>query len=177
MIGNNIILNIFGHPCVGKSTLVDQILRKQDGIYCVDFDVVKRQLSGYYWKRDREFAAELTHDTLNIVTKSDKPIVALLPIAHNEEEFDFYFGSVRNTTYRLVNIQLRVERSLLIHRYKKRLESINKQNPAFRIKTLDEFIDVLDQPTYVPQGTHFIDSGTLNESEVYDEFLRIVDKK
>jgi len=176
-IDDGMLVNVFGHPCVGKSTLVDRIIQHQDGIYTVDFDVIKRQMSGYYWKRDREFAAELARDTLNLVVKSGRPTVCLLPITHNKEEYDFYFDFVNRTEYKVIDIMLTVERNVLIERYKKRLENIRQQNPTFKVKTLDEFLDVLDQPTYMPDSTHVIDSGTLDEGEVYQEFLKILNEK
>ena len=166
------LINIFGQPCTGKSTLVDKIVGSQDGIYCVDFDVVKRQLSGYYWKRDGAFARQLTKNTLDLVVKSDKPIITLLPVPASEDEYDYYFESARAAGYKIINVMLTLGRDEHVERYKVRLESIRKNNPGLRVKTLDEFIAVLDKGFYIPQGTRVLDSGELDARALYDEFLK-----
>lgn len=166
------LINIFGQPCTGKSTLVDKIVASQDGIYTVDFDVVKRQLSGYYWKRDREFARRLTKEFLDLVVGSDKPIITLLPMPISEAEYDYHFNSAKASGYRIVNVMLTLDRDEHIKRYKVRLESIRKNNPGFKVKTLDEFSAILDDEYYVPSDTTVLDSGKLGPDALYEEFLK-----
>lgn len=169
-IGQKTLVYIFGQPCTGKSTLVDKIIASQDGIYCVDFDVVKRQLSGYYWKRDKDFARQLTQEFLELVVKSEKPIIALLPMPSSEQEYDYYFAPARAAGYQIINVMLVLDRDEHIERYKVRLESIRRSNPDFKVKTIDEFITTLDIQIYIPQDTLVIDSGKLDADGVYDEF-------
>lgn len=166
------LVYIFGQPCTGKSTLVDKIIASQDGIYCVDFDVVKRQLSGYYWKRDKDFARQLTQEFLELVVKSEKPIIALLPMPSNEQEYDYYFAPARAAGYQIINVMLVLDRDEHIERYKVRLESIRRSNPDFKVKTLDEFIAVLDQDYYIPEDTVVLDSGKFDAAALYAEFSK-----
>ncbi len=173
-IPGNTLVNIFGYPCVGKSTLVEKIMENQTGIYCVDFDVIKRQLSGYYWKRDRDFSKKLTRDFLDIVVKSGKPIVSLLPMADTQEDYDYYVSSAIEAGYNILNVMLVMDREPLVDRYEARLKSIQEQNPNFRVKTLDEFMEFLDKPIFIPKNTKVIDSGINNSEGVFDEFSQVV---
>lgn len=173
-IPDKTIVNIFGNPCTGKSTLVEKIMANQDGLYCVDYDVVKRQISGYYWKRDSEFARGLTRDFLKLVVGSGRPIVSLLPMARSEEEYAYYFESAVEAGYQVINIKLFVERKTLIERYKVRLASIARENPELRVKTLEEFMVSIDQPAFTPDSAYVIDGGAHNAAAVYDEFSQIL---
>lgn len=175
VIPQKTLINIFGQPCTGKSTLVDRIVTAQDGIYCVDFDVVKRQLSGYYWKRDRDFSRQLTQDFLDVVVRSGKPIIALLPMARNKEQYDDYFRLAKVADYRIINITLTLDRTEHIDRYKLRLESIRKNNPDFKVKTLDEFTAMISEDWYTPKGTVVLDSGKFDPEVLYSQFLKIID--
>lgn len=166
------LVYIFGQPCTGKSTLVDKIIASQDGIYCVDFDVVKRQLSGYYWKRDKDFARQLTQEFLDLVVKSEKPVIALLPMPSSEQEYDYYFAPARAAGYRIINVMLVLDRDEHIERYKVRLESIRQHNPNFKVKTLDEFMTVLDQEVYIPHDAMVLDSGKFDTDTLYVEFSK-----
>ena len=173
-IPDKTIVNIFGNPCTGKSTLVEKITANQDGLYCVDYDVVKRQISGYYWKRDSEFARGLTRDFLKLVVGSGRPIVSLLAMARSEEEYAYYFEPAVEAGYQVINVKLFVERKTLIERYKMRLASIARENPGLRVKTLEEFIAYIDQPTFVPDDTYIIDGGMHDADAVYGEFGSIL---
>lgn len=168
------LVNVLGQPCTGKSTLVDKIVASQDGLYTVDFDVVKRQLSGYYWKRDREFARRLTKEFLDLVVGSGKPIITLLPMPVNEAEYEYHFSSAKAAGYKIINVMLTLDRDKHIERYKVRLESIRKNNPDLKVKTLEEFSVVLDGEYYVPDNTLVLDSGKFDADALYEEFLKNV---
>ena len=171
-IAQKTLISVLGQPCVGKSTLVDKILADQEGVYCVDFDVVKRQLSGYYWKRDREFAANLTKGVLDLVVRSGKPIITLLPMPASKKHYDYYFDAAKADGYTIVTVMLSLNREDHIERYKVRLESIRKNNPGFTVKTLDEFAALLDQEFYIPDDAVVLDSGELDADALYDEFVK-----
>lgn len=65
-----------------------------------------------------------------------------------------------------------LDRDEHIERYKVRLESIRRSNPDFKVKTLDEFIAVLDQDYYIPEDTVVLDSGKFDAAALYAEFSK-----
>jgi dephospho-CoA kinase len=98
----NYIINVFGAMTTGKSTLVENLQKHIDRIYTVDYDVVKRQIAGFYSKRDRAIATQLTYDTLRAVAKTELSIIALLPPPENEATYK----QVEELGRRVINIEL-----------------------------------------------------------------------
>ena len=169
-----IIINIFGPSTAGKSTVTEMLQQRIERLYTVDFDVVKRQLAGYYWKRDSEVANRLTYDVLRSVSATELPVLALLPPAMNEAEYSRVVGVASQTGRQLINIEITAPKDVLMHRYRERMRTLRESGSTWKIKTLDEFEEKLKQLYYSPVNARTFDSSILSQQEITEEIIAIL---
>jgi adenylylsulfate kinase-like enzyme len=167
------ILNIFGPSAAGKSTLVQMLQDEIEGMYTVDFDIIKRQISGYHWERDSRVAQQISFDTLRSVAKTGMSIICLLP-PPNESEHGLLTQIAEKEGYSLQNIELVAPREVLIARYQKRLEEIKASGSKWKFKTLDEYKLKLEKPYYRPANTISFDSSQLSPDEIFNKVTTMV---
>lgn len=159
------IINVFGAMTTGKSTLVESLQGHIDRIYTVDYDVVKKQISGFYSKRDREVATKITYDTLTSVSQTELPIVALLPPPKDEQTY----VAIERTDRKVINIELVAPLEVLVDRYEDRLASLrNAGEDVSKLRTVDEFKETVQTPYFRPEDTHTFDSSQLSPGEIFE---------
>lgn len=166
------LINVFGKMCTGKTTLVEQLMTHYRGLYCVDFDVVKRQLSGYYWRDDRTFATNLTLETLNNVVTTLHPIITLLPPPSTKDIYDTYIRTAQDKGYKIIDVLMTASKEVLTERYRRRLDVIAKNNSNTKVRTMEEFLEELDQDMYVSSDALIFDSGELSSGEILNKVVR-----
>lgn len=157
------IINLFGYSCTGKSTVVDVLRSEIKGLYTVDVDVIKLQLSGYYWKNDRDKALELTTGMLNVAVDQKLPILFLMAPFTSSDEFNHRMRHAVESGYRIINIEMTAPEEVLIERYKARLADWSSHHTP---KTLEEYIDVLHTPYHRPEKTIRYDSSEQTPEEI-----------
>jgi len=174
MSNTKLMINIFGPSTAGKSTIAEMLQEHIERLYTVDFDAVKRQIAGYYWKRDRAVATEITHDTLASVANTELPILVLLPTRGDEQSYDRIASTASNHGRILLNIEITAPNEVLIERYKDRLRKIKESGTNWKFKTLDEFIDFIKTPYYRPEDTHSFNSATNTPDQILTQILKLI---
>ncbi len=166
------LINLFGHSGAGKSTAAWLLEDKIHGLYTVDFDIVKQQLAGYYWKNDKEIARDLSKDFLNAVVDHKLPILLLLPPARSSEELEKNLHHATESGYKILHIEIAAPEDVLIERYKARLADWNaKRTP----KTIDEYTAAIRTPYYRPDDSITFDSSQLTPDETVAAILAKLD--
>lgn len=165
------MVNIFGPSAAGKSTIADLFKKRINRLYTVDFDVVKRQISGYDFKRDRDLASKLTYGTLSLVSQTGLPILVLLPPPNNQEAYSCVADIAKYASYTLLNIEITAPDEVLVERYQKRLLELQESVTKHKLKTLDEFKTILKAAYYRPSNTVSFDSSLKSPDEMFREIL------
>ncbi len=169
------IVNIFGAMTTGKSTLVESLQKYIDRIYTVDYDVVKKQISGFYSKRDREVAMKVAYDTLDAVAKTGLSILVLLPPPKDEEEYRQIESAAKDNGYRVINIELVAPLNVLVDRYEQRLRSLQEQGgDTSRLRTIEEFKETVQTPYFKPNDTHTFDSSILSPDKILEDTKQLI---
>ena len=169
------IINVFGAMTTGKSTLVESLQKHIDRIYTVDYDVVKKQISGFCSKRDREVATKITYDTLVSVAQTGLPILALLPPPSDEATYKQVRDIASNNNLKVINIELVAPLEVLVERYKERLRSLEEQDEDIsKLRTVDEFKDTVQTPYFKPNDTHTFDSSISSPDEIFEDVKRLL---
>ncbi|AHB42258.1 hypothetical protein RAAC3_TM7C00001G0401 [Candidatus Saccharibacteria bacterium RAAC3_TM7_1] len=171
-----VVINIFGPSTAGKSTVSELLQERIERLYTVDFDVIKRQLAGYYWKRDAEIARDLTYETLRSVSMTELPILALLPTPKDKTEYNRIVDIARQTKRKLLNIEITAPDEVLIQRYEERLKAIKASGSTWKFKTLDEFKEKLAQRYYIPTDVQTFDSSVSSPQGIVDRIMKIIEE-
>lgn len=149
----------------GKSTLAEAIQNHTERLYTVDYDVIKKQISGFYSKRDRTIATQLTYDTLKAVAQTDLPIVALLPPPRDAPTYQ----QIESFDRDIVNIELIAPLDILVERYKHRLSTLTKlENDPRKLRTLEEFVTTVQTPYFRPANAHTFDTSLQTTDEIFE---------
>jgi adenylate kinase family enzyme len=171
-----LIINLFGPSTAGKSTIAELLEKHIDQLYTVDFDVIKRQISGYHWKRDSGTARQITLDTLASVSKTDLTILALLPPPKFKELFDRTEDIAKASSYTLINIEITAPEEVLVRRYQDRLRQVEESGTKWKFKTLDEFKARLQEGYYRPDNTVTFDSSVMSPDLIFNKILELITK-
>lgn len=174
MTNTKLIINIFGPSTAGKSTIAEMLQQHIKRLYTVDFDVIKRQIAGYYWKRDRAVANEITHDTFASVASTEMPILLLLPPREDEQSYDQIASVVNRNERLIINIEITAPDEVLIKRYEDRLLRIKESGTNWKFKTLDEFRRFIKTPYYRPNDTHSFDSSISTPDQILAQILKLI---
>ena len=159
------IINVFGAMTTGKSTLVEILQKHIDRIYTVDYDVIKKQISGFYSKRDREVATKVSYDTLVSVSQTELLVVALLPPPKDEQTYK----RIEKTGRKVINIELISPLNVLVERYEDRLASMRDAGEdVSKLRTVDEFKKTVQTPYFRPDYTHTFDSSKLSPEKIFE---------
>jgi len=171
-----LIINLFGPSAAGKSTIAELLQEQIDQLYTVDFDVIKRQISGYHWKRDSGTAQQITLDTLASVSKTDLTILALLPPPNSKEIFDRTEGIAKASLCTLINIEITAPDEVLVKRYRDRLRQVQESGTKWKFKTLDEFTAKLQEGYYRPDDTVTFDSSVMSPDVIFSKIKELTTK-
>jgi len=174
MLEQKVIINIFGPSCGGKSTTADLLKERVERLYIVDFDVVKRQFSDFYWKRDRQDAEMLTLDLLESATKTGLPLLALLPPPKSAEDFKKMLAIAIRNDYRVINVEIYAPDEILIARYADRLKRIEESGTKWKFKTMDEYKDTLNKSYFKPEKRIEFDSSIDSPESIVDNLLTVI---
>lgn len=169
-----VIISLQGRSCTGKSTVADLIKEKYIGIYTVDYDKVKRQLSGYDRYNDALDMMGLSFAFFESVCRLGKPILLLVPPFHDEVQYLQYKTVADSFGYTFFNFEFIASREVLLKRYRERLESITKAGNKVLIKTEDEYLKTLETPYYVPQDSVRFDTSDDNAEMIAGQILEKV---
>ncbi|MBW4062201.1 hypothetical protein HJC99_06550 [Candidatus Saccharibacteria bacterium] len=167
----SLIINLFGVSTAGKSTIATLLQSHIDRLYLVDFDVVKKQLTGYEWNRDSQIAQQITFDTLVSAVRAQLPILALLPLPEDEATYSHLAQLAMSHNYALMNIEMTAPDSVLIERYQHRLTQAKQLHPDWKYKTLSEFESKLKQPHFRPADTITFNSSQQSPQTIIGELL------
>ena len=168
------MINIFGPPTAGKSTIAKMLREHVDRLYTVDFDVVKHQLAGYDWKRDKALAEDITFDTLISASKTGVPIVVLLPLQSQQDAYERIASAAKNEGYELVNIEIRAPEEVLVSRYKDRLTNIEDPKIKEKMKNIEELKTYIRTPYFRPDNTTTFDSSHNTPDEIFAAIKELV---
>jgi adenylate kinase family enzyme len=161
------IINIFGPSTAGKSTVASLLREHIEGLYTVDFDIIKRQLTGYYWKRDSATCKQLTLDALAAATKAGLPILLLYPPLTSKDEFEVIAAIAEARGYTLLNLEITAPKEVLIARYEDRLQRVRESGTNWKFKTLAEFKATLGAGYFKPDGATSITSHDHTPDEIF----------
>ena len=163
---DKIIINIFGPSTAGKSTVSDLLRKEIDRLYVVDFDVVKHQLTNYHWQRDRAVMTDLSWRLLEQATSTGLAILGLLPPPQSIDDNDKMKQIADAAGYTLLSVEITAPESVLVARYKERLQKLEELGKVGHLKTLDEFVAILRKGYVRPDGTLSFDSSALVPEEI-----------
>ncbi len=169
-----VMINIFGSPTTGKSTIVELLQSHIERLYTVDFDVVKHQISGYSWKRDSQTAQNITYDTLASVAKTELPIAVLLPKPKERVDYEKIATIALDSDYQLLNIELFAPEEILMKRYQDRLAKITDKEIIRRMKNLEEFKVYIQTPYFRPSDTITFDTSVQRPSEIFGAIVALI---
>lgn len=156
----------------GKSTSADLLKEHIDRIDTVDFDAVKKQISGYDSSRDKVVATAITYDTLRSVSQTDLPVLALLPPPKDSEMYDRIVIIAKASNRKIINIELTAPLETLTSRYPDWLrlhQALQESGNKVNLRTLDEFKQAVQAPYFRPDDTHTFDSSSLSPNEIFEQ--------
>lgn len=171
------IINIFGAMATGKTTLAEQLHGAIDRSYLVDFDAIKKQISGYDSKRDRTVTTDLTYDVLDSIAQTTLPVIALLPPPPDEATYNKLVAIANKTGRTFIDIQLIAPLDTLEDRYPEWLrvhKALQQAGTHAPLRTLDEFMAAVQTPYYVPAGTHVFDSSQMSAEAIFEEVTTLL---
>ena len=172
---NKYVINLFGKSCAGKTSVADIIQNFTPGLYTLDWDINKQQLSHYYWKNDSETIRSLSFGFFQAACTVDLPLLLLLPRFRSKQEFDAYQTYASDSGYgRIISIELDAPDEVLIKRYQKRLEDYWPSKKGIVPKTIEEFTKALHDTYYEPSNTVTFDSSIVTTEEIAQQILSII---
>lgn len=172
-MSKKIIINIIGPSTAGKSTVAEILRESIERLYAVEFDVVKRQISGYHWRRDGDVAREITLDTLSSVAATGLTILLQLPLSE-EAIYERIASIAKENEYLIYNFEITAPSEVLIARYKERLRQIKESGSKRKFKTLEEFKTNLAKPYYRPEGLQSFDSSEMSAEDISGKISNIL---
>ena len=173
-MNKKVIISLTGRSCTGKSTIGDAIKQKYNGIYTVDYDRVKRQLSGYNHEVDAADMRTLSLGFFEVVCKLGKPILLLVPPFYDEAQYLEYKKVADSFGYDFHVFEFTASRDVLIKRYRERLEGIEKAGNKVLIKTEEEYLKTLDTPYFVPKNAVLFDTSNDGGEAMADKVLNVL---
>lgn len=173
MSNAKVIINIFGPSTAGKSTIANELQEHIKRLYTVDFDVVKRQISGYHWQQDGPVATEITYDTLVSAANTELPVLALLP-PPTKQAYDRISNIAKASKRNLINIEITAPDDVLIERYQERLRQVQESGSAWKFKTLDEFKEKLRVKYHRPEDTYTFNSATSSPDKILAQIKDLI---
>lgn len=168
------LIVIQGPMCGGKTTLVSRLMLEKIGVYLVDFDEIKRQLSGYHYKRDWAFGVSLTRKILNSVAEMQRPMLCLPPPLFSQAEYDAFFEEPLRNDYTIVPIWIDAPKEVRKQRYEVRLQEHCEQPRSYTIMTMEDFLAQQYVELYRPPGAHVLDTSVFDESGVCEQVRSII---
>lgn len=171
---NKVVISLQGRSCTGKSTVGDFIKEKYLGIYTIDYDRIKRQLSGYNHKVDAADMRDMSLGFFEVACKSGKSILLLVPPFHDEAQFLQYKDVADTFGYIFYFFDLTASREVLLTRYRERLENVKKLGKA-AIKTEEEYLKTLETPYFRPADTITFDTSNGGSEEIADKILGAIE--
>lgn len=171
---DKVMINIFGSPATGKSTIVALLQDHIERLFTVDFDVVKHQISRYNWKQDNLIALDITYDTLASAAKAGIQIAVLIPKPKEQKNYDRITDIARDNGYRLINIELTAPEAVIMKRYQKRLKNISDSALVRRMKNMDEFNVYINTPYFRPNDTYTFDSSVMSPDEIFQKITELL---
>ncbi len=169
------VISLQGRSCTGKSTVGDIIKQKYLGIYTVDYDKVKRQLSGYSHKTDAADMREMTLGFFEVACRTGKPLLLIATPFHNEAQYMQYKKIADAFGYEFFNFDFTASRDILIQRYRDRLESVNKEG-KISIKTEEEYLKTLEEHFFIPRDSIQFDTTNDGAEAVAEQIVSMVSK-
>ena len=106
-------LYFFGYSCAGKSAVEAIVQEKFIGLYTVDYDVQKKQLSGYHRNKDREKVREIVLGLFETVCKAGKPVL-LTSLPLDEGDHNAYAKITQKYGYTFHSFEFTASRDILI---------------------------------------------------------------
>lgn len=167
------VICLQGRSCTGKSTVGDLIKEKYLGIYTVDYDKIKRQLSGYNHTTDAISMIELSRDFFEIVCRAGRPILLIVPPFHDEAQYLEYKRIADTFGYEFFNFGFTASKDILLQRYRDRLERVAKQG-KISIKTEAEYLKTLETDFFIPENSIKFDTTNDGAEAIVEQILGIV---
>lgn len=171
MSNRTYLINLFGPSCGGKSTTGAVLQSHIHGLYAVDFDMVKKQLAGYYWKKDRVTAIKLTSGMLKVVVDLELPVLLFMPPPRSAESYAEWLEPASSNGYQIINVEIKAPQDILIERYKARLADWSLK---YAPKTVEEYTETLQEDYYRPEDTVQFDSSLQSPEEIAAAIRRLI---
>ncbi|MDB5185201.1 MAG: hypothetical protein JWN38_1009 [Candidatus Saccharibacteria bacterium] len=168
------MINLFGPPTAGKSTIANLLREHIERLYTVDFDVVKHQISGYDWRRDSNISQDITIATLNSVAKAGLSIIVLMPLPRQQDAYERIAAAAVEHDYELFNVEITAPEAVLASRYIQRLSNMTDLKEKALMKTPDEHMTYVRTPYYRPSDTVSFDSSTNSPNEILSGILKLI---
>jgi len=174
-MGNKkVIISLQGRSCTGKSAVGDIVKEKYLGIYTVDFDKVKRQLSGYDRNNDAEDMRKMSFGLFELVCKTGKPILLIVTPYHDEEQYLEYKKVADIYNYSFYNFDFIASKEVLIQRYRERLDYVNKNGNKIKIRTEEEYLKILETKFFIPENSVKFDTTNTQPEEIAEKIINLI---
>ena len=162
---------MFGYSCTGKSAVTEILKEKTVGMYILDSDRQKRQISGYQRTVYGSYMKEVLVGFFEVLCKAGSPILLLIPPFKDESEYEQYELIAKKHGYTFGSFELTASREVLLKRYRDRLDSLDKKGIKNSIRTEEEFLNSLEIPYFAPAGSVTIDTSLGDVESIVDQIL------
>jgi len=171
MNDRKVAIYLFGYSCSGKSTTETLVRARFPGLYVIDYDVQKMQLSGYHRHKDSAYIKVIDLGFFEVICKTGKSVLLTSNLLDSEAEYLAYAKISDTYGYDLLSFEFRASRDTLISRHRGRVEYYKSIGEGDSVKTEEEYLDRINRPYYIPENTVTFDTSDTSSEQIANEIL------
>jgi predicted kinase len=136
------LLLLNGSSCSGKSTIIRNIMKQKDHLFCLSYDKVKWSFANYNSAEHYQAVHKILLATANVVFKEGYDVICSALYASARQEF---IDLAQAAGYEIMEINLAASFEVLCQRFAERVESAAKSpNSTISNTSLDRFKELFD---------------------------------
>lgn len=173
MNDKKVAIYLFGYSCSGKSTVETLVRDRFQGLYIIDYDVQKKQLSGYHRHKNSAYIKEIDLGFFEVICKTGKSVMLTSNLLWSETEYLAYAKIAGTYGYDFLSFEFTAPYDTLLSRHRERIEYYRGKGEEDSLKSEEEYLDTLKKPYYVPENTVTFDTSDTSSGQIADEILAL----
>lgn len=173
MNDRKVAIYLFGYSCSGKSSAETLVRGRFPGLYVIDYDVQKMQLSGYHRYKDSAYIKEIDLGFFEVICKTGKAVLLTSNLLDSETEYLAYAKIADTYGYDLLSFEFTASRDALLSRHRERLEYYRSKGAGDSVKTEEEYLDRIEKPYYIPENAVTFDTTNESSEQIANKILAL----
>lgn len=167
------VIHLAGRSCSGKSTVAELISTRLPGIFTVDYDHIKWQLSGYDRDEHRGDIEAIGAKMYEAACERGLPVLLKL-FSHNQATYDLLRQIAALHGYKFIPIFLTAPDEVLLTRFRKRVAEA--KTSGARISNTDEnlFKSWLTIPYFQSSEAQVFDTTKMDVKSIAEKIIKML---